>query len=80
MSYAGGNRQLPIRDFRERFSASILAEMGAISARICGRKSVGGNCLSLIAPHNKVFFERKIRTRLDLLSIPQSGGEKIQNA
>ena len=57
MSYAGGNRQFPIRDFRRAiFDENSSGNESAISARICGRKSLGGNCLSLIAPHNIVLL------------------------
>ena len=56
MSYAVGNRQFPIRDFRRAMFDETPGGNGSNFRQDFGRKSLGGNCLSLIAPHKIVLL------------------------
>ena len=56
MSYAVGNRQFPIRDFRRAIFDENLRGNASDFSQDFHRKSFGGNCLSLIAPHSIVLL------------------------
>ena len=56
MSYAVGNRQFPIRDFRRAIFDENPGGNGSNFGQDFHRKSLVGNCLSLIAPHNIVLL------------------------
>ena len=56
MSYAVGNRQFPIRDFRRAVFDENLRGNASDFSQDFHRKSLGGNCLSLIAPHSIVLL------------------------
>ena len=56
MSYAVGNRQFPIRYFRRAIFDENPGGNASNFRQDFRRKSLGGNCLSLIAPHNIVLL------------------------
>ena len=56
MSYAVGNRQFPIRDFRRAVFDENPVGNACKFRPDFHRKSLVGNCLSLITPHNIVLL------------------------
>ena len=56
MSYDVGNRQFPIRDFRRAIFDENPGGNASNFRQNFHRKSLGGNCLSLVAPHNIVLL------------------------